>query len=93
MRAETASCPDWNFSPATDSEPPAIDPQFGGERSAAEQVERLRTEHRRRGVEIDAATAVTGWQGERMDYSTAIDGLLRRDGVVELNVRLIHARE
>ena len=38
-------------------------------------------EHRERGVEIDKSTAVTRWAGERMDYSTAIEWLLCKDGV------------
>ena len=38
-------------------------------------------EHADRDVEIDATAAVTAWQGERMDYSTAIEWLLHRDGV------------
>ena len=49
--------------------------------SAADRVERLQAEHRGRGVEIDESTAVTRWAGERMDYSTAVEWLLNRDGV------------
>ena len=49
--------------------------------SAADRVERLQTENRRRGVEIDESTAVTRWGGESMDYSTAIEWLLYKDGV------------
>ena len=76
--------------------PPAIHPQFeyrpgsGGASgaagtadapSAADRVERLRAENRGRGVEIDESTAVTRWAGESMDYSTAIEWLLYKDGV------------
>ena len=61
--------------------PSTIYPQLANERSATEGVQRLRAEHADRGVEIDATTAVTAWQGERMDYSTAIEWLLHRDGV------------
>ena len=61
--------------------PSTIYPQFANERSATERVQRLRAEHADRDVEIDATTAVTAWQGERMDYSTAIEWLLHRDGV------------
>ena len=49
--------------------------------TAADRLEQLQAEHRRRGVEIDKSTAVTRWAGERMDYSTAIEWLLNRDGV------------
>ena len=61
--------------------PSTIYPQYASERSVTERVQRLRDEHTDRGIEIDATTAVTAWQGERMDYSTAIEWLLRRDGV------------
>ena len=49
--------------------------------TAADRLEQLQAEHRARGVEIDASTAVTRWAGERMDYSTAIEWLLNKDGV------------
>ena len=52
-----------------------------GATTAADRLERLQAEHRERGVEIDKSTAVTRWAGERMDYSTAIEWLLNRDGV------------
>ena len=52
-----------------------------GAPSAAYPVERLRAEHRARGVEIDESTAVTHWAGEQMDYSTATEWLLNSDGV------------
>ena len=61
--------------------PPAIHPQFASGPAAAERVERLRAEHAERGVEIDETTAVTAWQGESMDYSTAVEWLQRRDGM------------
>ena len=61
--------------------PSTIYPQFPSDGSATESVQRLRAEHADRDVEIDATTAVTAWQGERMDYSTAIEWLLHRDGV------------
>ena len=61
--------------------PSTIYPQFASDRSATETVQRLRAEHADQGVEIDATTAVTAWEGERMDYSTAIEWLLHRDGV------------
>ena len=61
--------------------PSTVHPQFPSERNATERVQRLRAEHADRDVEIDATTAVTAWEGERMDYSTAIEWLLHRDGV------------
>ena len=61
--------------------PPAIHPQFASGPSAADRVKRLRAEHGERGVQIDETTAVTAWQGESMDYSTAVEWLQRRDGM------------
>ena len=61
--------------------PPAIHPQFASGPSAADRVQRLRAEHAERGVAIDETTAVTAWQGESMDYSTAVEWLQRRDGM------------
>ena len=49
--------------------------------TAADRLKQLQAEHRRRGVEIDKSTSVTRWAGERMDYSTAIEWLLNKDGV------------
>ena len=49
--------------------------------TAADRLEQLQAENRERGVEIDESTAVTRWAGERMDYSTAIEWLLNRDGI------------
>ena len=49
--------------------------------TAEDRLEQLQAEHSERGVEIDKSTAVTRWAGERMDYSTAIEWLLNRDGV------------
>ena len=62
--------------------PATVHPQFADGENASGRVQRLRSEHQERGVEIDETTAVTRWQGESMDYSTAIDWLLRRDGVM-----------
>ena len=73
--------------------PPAIHPQFGYRPgsggaagtevapTAADRLERLQAENRGQGVEINESTAVTRWAGESMDYSTAIEWLLYKDGV------------
>ena len=49
--------------------------------TAEDRLEQLQAEHRERGLEIDKSTAVTRWAGERMDYSTAVEWLLNRDGI------------
>ena len=56
-------------------------PDTPGATTAADRLEQLQAEHRERGVEIDKSTAVTRWAGERMDYSTAVEWLLNRDGI------------
>ncbi len=43
-------------------------------------VAALMRRHVKRKLQIDADTAVTGWQGERMDYDWAIDGLMEQRG-------------
>ena len=37
---------------------------------------RLFCQHRMEGIDIDPATAVTRWCGERLDYGMAVEGLL-----------------
>ena len=60
--------------------PAVVEPPFWREQRAAPRVRELQAEHTRRGLDIDEATAVTAWAGESMDYSTAIEWLLRSDG-------------
>ena len=62
--------------------PAVVEPPFWREQRAVQRVRELQAEHARRGLDIDETTAVTAWAGESMDYSTAIDWLLRSDGVV-----------
>ena len=71
---DTAHTPDVTIDASTITDTPVTT-------TAADRLERLQAEHRERGVEIDKSTAVTRWAGERMDYSTAIEWLLNRDGV------------
>ncbi len=56
--------------------PRALFPQFNEQ---ACQLERLAIErqHQHMGMDIDERTAVTRWQGERMDYSRAVAALQR----------------
>jgi hypothetical protein len=39
--------------------------------------------HQARQIRITASTTITRWQGERLDYELAVDGLLQRVGGVE----------
>jgi len=59
----------------------AVHPQFPevAENVSAETFFGIEHEHEAMGIEIDADTAVTAWQGEVMDYGMAVEALLRRD--------------
>ena len=72
--AVTADTADATTDASTTADTPAAT-------TAADRLEQLQAEHRERGVEIDASTAVTRWAGESMDYSTAIEWLLNKDGI------------
>ncbi|MDO9519918.1 MAG: DUF222 domain-containing protein [Pseudohongiella sp.] len=54
--------------------PEALYPQFAGNQTQEESLE-IERQHQRMGLDIDELTAVTRWQGERMDYSMAIEGM------------------
>lgn len=54
--------------------PRALYPQFREQACQVEQLE-IERQHQRMGMVIDERTAVTQWQGERMDYSLAVAGL------------------
>ena len=77
---DTADIPDTPDAPAvtTDASTTADTPVTT---AAADRLEQLQAEHRHRGIEIDKSTAVTRWAGESMDYSTAIEWLLNKDGI------------
>jgi len=55
--------------------PEALYPQFVEHEAHEEHlaIERL---HQRMGLHVDDYTAITRWQGERMDYSMAMEGIL-----------------
>ena len=74
VTADTADAADATTDASTTADTPA-------DTTAADRLEQLQAEHRERGVEIDASTAVTRWAGESMDYSTTIEWLLNKDGI------------
>ncbi|MSQ99551.1 MAG: hypothetical protein EXR85_09705 [Xanthomonadales bacterium] len=43
------------------------------------KVLELKSKNRQLGLNITAKTPVPSWLGERMDYSIAVEGLLRRE--------------
>ena len=44
----------------------------------------IETLNRKCGLDIDATTGITRWDGTQMDYYMAVDSLLARDGALEL---------
>ena len=50
--------------------------QFEAAMSMAGDADQLACQHRIEGIAIDAATAVTRWCGERLDYDLAVGGLM-----------------
>ncbi len=57
-------------------------PQFATADDNAGVVDAIVAEHSERGLAIDERTALTLWQGERMDDSIALHNLLLADGLV-----------
>jgi hypothetical protein len=55
--------------------PEALYPQFV-EHEAHEEHLAIERQHQRMGLDIDEFTSITRWQGERMDYSMAMEGVL-----------------
>jgi hypothetical protein len=53
--------------------PPCAAPRFRG------NVFELKARNQRLGLNIKPKTPVPSWLGERMDYSIAVEGLLRRE--------------
>jgi len=49
-------------------------------RKRNDRVAALMEENRRCGLNIDAETGASNWQGEGMDYDIALDGLFAADG-------------
>ena len=54
--------------------PGALFPQFSEQEAHAESLA-IEHQHQHMGVAINELTAVTRWQGERMDYSMAVAGM------------------
>ena len=50
-------------------------PQFEQPKIGRDGALAIEGQHRALGLEIDAGTAITAWQGERMDYDTAVGAM------------------
>ena len=53
-------------------------PQFEQPKIGRDGALAIEGQHRALGLEIDAGTAITAWQGERMDYDTAVGAMWAR---------------
>ena len=66
------------LTPAGDAMPIAMAPQFvAAAEDMASEILAIEREHHGFGLMIDAHTAVTRWQGERMDYDLAVGVMMR----------------
>lgn len=65
------------LTPAGESMLTALAPQFLSAEDMASETLAIEREHDGIGLAIDSRTAVTRWQGERMDYDLAIGAMLR----------------
>ncbi|MDO9318040.1 MAG: DUF222 domain-containing protein, partial [Gammaproteobacteria bacterium] len=57
--------------------PAVLDPQFAASEDIASEALAIEREHDGIGLEIDSRTAVTRWEGERLDYDLAVGAMLR----------------
>jgi hypothetical protein len=60
--------------------PESLYPQFA-EHQAHEESLVIERQHQHMGLHIDQLTVITQWRGERLDYSMAMDAVLRSDAV------------
>lgn len=67
------------LTPAGDAMPTAMAPQFAAAaEDMASETLAIEREHEGFGLMIDSRTAVTRWQGERMDYDLAVGAMMRK---------------
>ncbi len=57
--------------------PTALTPQFAEGEDVASETLAIEREHDGIGLEIDSRTAVTRWEGERLDYDLAVWAMMR----------------
>ena len=55
----------------------ALVPQFSTPEEVASETLAIEREHDGIGLAIDSRTAVTRWEGEKMDYDLAVGAMLR----------------
>ncbi|MDO8273426.1 MAG: hypothetical protein Q7U82_16140, partial [Gammaproteobacteria bacterium] len=55
----------------------ALAPQFAAAEDMASEALAIEREHDGIGLAIDSRTAVTRWEGEKMDYDLAVGAMLR----------------
>ena len=65
------------LTPAGGAMPTALVPQFAAAEDIATETLAIEREHDGIGLAIDSRTAVTRWEGEKMDYDLAVGAMLR----------------
>ncbi|MES3007033.1 MAG: DUF222 domain-containing protein [Pseudomonadota bacterium] len=65
------------LTPAGGAMPAVLVPQFAAAEDMANETLSIEKEHDGIGLEIDSRTAVTRWEGEKMDYGLAVGAMLR----------------
>ena len=65
------------LTPAGGALPAVLVPQFAASEDMASETLAIEREHDGRGLAIDSRTAVTRWEGERLDYDLAVGAMLR----------------
>ena len=65
------------LTPAGGALPAALVPQFAATEDMASEALAIEREHDGIGLVIDSRTAVTRWEGEKMDYDLAVGAMLR----------------
>ncbi|MDO8271564.1 MAG: hypothetical protein Q7U82_06530, partial [Gammaproteobacteria bacterium] len=65
------------LTPAGGAMPTALAPQFAAAEDVASETLAIEREHEGIGLAIDSNTAVTRWEGEKMDYDLAVGAMLR----------------
>ncbi|MES3008294.1 MAG: DUF222 domain-containing protein [Pseudomonadota bacterium] len=65
------------LTPAGGAMPTALTPQFAEGEDVASETLAIEREHDGLGLVIDSRTAVTRWEGEKLDYDLAVGAMLR----------------
>ena len=65
------------LTPSGGAMPASLAPQFSAAEDMESETLAIESEHNGLGLAIDSHTAVTRWEGERLDYDLAVGAMLR----------------